>query len=545
MAKRAITFPVALSTSALTTLVLLRFSTLPTTSAITYPVIAAIGVWILYGSFLYPLYLSPLRRIPTVPGCPLWGHAYHRMTNELGVPEREWHKTHGNIFRYFLPFGFERVCIADDDMIKEVTIRNPYNFVKPAMIVRWMKGVLGEQGILLVDGEQHARQRKMLAPAFSTASIRQLEPGFWSKGLLMTDILANEIRNAPDSDSSAGKSRRIEMLSWLNRATLDVIGSVAFGYEIGSLADAAAPLRKAYSAVFEFDVLSAITHLLRIYVEFGRYVPTKMNRDMEASIVTIRDSATEIVRAKLAGKTNAMGSKDIIGLTVRRNESLAESDGDRLSFEAIRDQVMTFTGAGHDTTATGVAWTLLQLSKHSEAQDRLRDELHAALPMLRGGPCDVQELTKSNIDRLHYLSNVCQESLRVIPPVPTIVREVLVDTRLGGYLIPSGTLVNIVSNAVNHLPCYWGDTADLFDPDRWDALPDTWLPNAFQTFLEGPRGCIGRKFAETEMKVFCAVLVSRFKFELDGTFPDPEKEKFWRLVLRPKNGIRLKMSLVE
>ncbi|WDK21566.1 hypothetical protein CGRA01v4_12856 [Colletotrichum graminicola] len=80
---------------------------------------------------------------------------------------------------------------------------------------------------------------------------------------------------------------------------------------------------------------------------------------------------------------------------------------------------------------------------------------------------------------------------------------------------------------------YCGDRADELDPDRWDDLLATANPNAFMTFLQGLRGCVGRKFAETEMKILLCCLLSMCKFQRDSDTPDPEVWKMWRLVLRP------------
>lgn len=536
---RHITFRGSLIFTPLLVLFLVRFCSISTTTAFFWLLSASLSAWIVYRSFIYPFYISPLRHIPTVPGCPLWGHAPARMSNELGIPEREWHRKHGLIVRYFLPFGFERLNIADDDAIKEITIKKPYDFVKAPNATNWMKGMLGERGVLLVEGDVHARQRKVLAPAFSTSAIRNLEATFFEKGLLLANLLEKNIRAAP------GQSRCVEMLDWLNRAALDVIGAAAFDYDVDSLRNPGASLRVAYRDIFSFDFMAVVVLGLRLYTDVMKYLPCKINRVYDSSGQVVTDIATSIVKSKLDTDQAFPAKKDIISLIVNHNSSLPEREG--LSFEDIRDQVKTLLGAGHDTTATGVAWTIELLSKYPDIQERLRRETLAALPSLAdsASAIDPEALAQeSMLDRMPYLANVCQESLRLIPPIPTVIRKSVADSNLAGYFVPAETYLYITSNAINHLECYWGDDADQFDPDRWDRLPKQWVPNAYQTFLEGPRGCIGRKFAETEMKVFLVCLLSRFRFDRDEAWPDQEKRKMWRLVLRPKDGISVKMSLV-
>ncbi|KAK6820869.1 hypothetical protein PG995_003485 [Apiospora arundinis] len=94
------------------------------------------------------------------------------------------------------------------------------------------------------------------------------------------------------------------------------------------------------------------------------------------------------------------------------------------------------------------------------------------------------------------------------------------------------------------MPEYWGKTANEFDPDRWDDLPKSYTANAFMTFLQGPRGCIGRKFAETEMKILLCCVLSMYEFKRDVNVEDPESLKMWRLVLRPRDGVSVKVTAI-
>ncbi|KAL9112141.1 MAG: hypothetical protein Q9227_003518 [Pyrenula ochraceoflavens] len=498
--------------------------------------------WFIFRSWIYPFFISPLRHVPTVPGAlPIIGHAHILASEEIGVALRKWHATHGPIFRYFFPAGSERLSIADDEAIKLITLKDPYNYVKPTYLRRWMTSILGS-GVLLVDGEEHMRQRKALSPAFSTSAIRDLIPTFFSKALLLTRLLSLEV-------AQGGPGTRIEILEWLNRATLDIIALAGFGYEINSLVNSDNPLRQAYSSLFAFDISSRISMGLVIIHPIFRFFPTGINRSLTRARKIIDHVSTNIIRSKVQEK-NA-GLKDIIALTVQNNHILQDDqqgESNVLSLDTIRQQIMTFLAAGHDTTATGVAWTLDLLSKRPDAQERLRQEIRRYIPELS----DTEALSDSpsffaDVDQLPYLSNVCRESLRFIPPIPTTLRENLSDANLCGYHVPKGTWMYVSSNAVNRLPAFWGTdpSPDIFEPDRWENLPPQYTTNSFLTFLHGPRGCIGRKFAETEMKVLLCCLLSRFWIERDPEFEDQELHKYWLLVLRPRDGINLKMTLVD
>ena len=491
--------------------------------------------YVFYQSWFYPFYVSPLRYIPTPPGFPLYSHVRTIITNEMSVPQRRWHQQYGDIVRFFYPFGVERLSVVDNESIKQMTVNNPYNYPKPLTIRIWMARVLGRNGVLLAEGDVHIKQRKALAPGFSTQSIKALYPIFWRKALL----LSNMWRQGMVENTTNYKF--IEVLEGLNRTTLDIIGQAGFGTEIDSLRHPEAPLRVAYQALFAFNLGARAYHGLHTICSFAKYLPFKTNRDIESSRKVICDAATEIIKTKLS-KVNPK-DKDIIALTIRDNNS---AGAERLSFETMRDQVMTFLGAGHDTTATGAAWTLHLLAKHPHVQERLRAEIKQHMSFLFNPDAreDDANIASVDVDHLHYLDNVCRESLRYIPPIPLTSRRAIAEDRLGGYRIPAQTTVAIHANAINHLPKYWGPTAGEFDPDRWDHLPATYTTNAFMTFLQGPRGCIGRKFAETEMKTLLCSLLSMYRFEPDPSFEDPEKSKMWRLVLRPRDGINLKVTLL-
>ena len=118
-----------------------------------YTLATGLCSWILYRSFVYPFFFSPLRHIPTVSGrwAGLISHLPQRLSQEMGAVERDWHLKHGPIVRYFmLPLGVERLAVADIEALRDINLRYTYRFAKPQRIINWMKPVLGEKGILLV-----------------------------------------------------------------------------------------------------------------------------------------------------------------------------------------------------------------------------------------------------------------------------------------------------------------------------------------------------------------------------------------------------------
>ena len=525
-------FVIALVVARLSSLSILR------SWLLAFPIFVS-SYYVIYHSWIYPFYISPTRFVPTVPGFPLWGMIPEIIREEVGVPQRRWHDKQGPIIRYFHLFGEERLSIIDDDAIKQVTVKNAYTWHKNAQLKNLLSATLGN-GLVLADGPTHIQQRKALAPAFSITSIKALSPVFWRKALRLSEGWQTELRKQSSRASS------IEILDWLSRATLDIIGEAGFGTNFDTLGNSEAPIREIYQKFFKSDSSwDQLSHGLRYLTPLAMYLPMKTNREFLAACKRLVGIASTIIRDKQSRKvSNTLSEeKNIIALVVRDNSNASGKLEGKMSFETMRDQVMTFLGAGHDTTAGAVAWTLHLLSKHPAMQDRLRQEIREYMPFLFSHETRNVESFFASVDedRLPYLHNVCRESLRYIPVIPVNARENVADDRIGGYHIPAGTVIAMHSNAIHRSSKFWGDTANVFDPDRWDHLPQTYTPNAFMAFQQGPRGCIGKKFAEKEMKTLLCCLLSAYRFEMVEGLEDPENDKIWRITLRPRTGITLKV----
>ena len=203
-----------------------------------------------------------------------------------------------------------------------------------------MVRILGE-GLLLAEGNAHKLQRKALSPGFSTQSIKALAPVFWRKTLLLSKLWEQDMLD------EMTRVKTIEILEWLNRTTLDIIGEAGFGTDLDSLEHPETPIREAYRRVFSFDISSRVLLGLAAFIPRAKYIPAKVNRDMLQSRNVIIDKANEIVRQKHQ-KTHVQ-DKDIIALLVKDNMKFEAAGEACLSFDTMRNQVMTFLGAGHDS----------------------------------------------------------------------------------------------------------------------------------------------------------------------------------------------------
>uniref|UniRef100_A0A674EAC3 aromatase n=1 Tax=Salmo trutta TaxID=8032 RepID=A0A674EAC3_SALTR len=210
-----------------------------------------------------------------------------------------------------------------------------------------------------------------------------------------------------------------------------------------------------------------------------------------------------------------------------------DEDQQGLSDEAIRAEVDTFMFEGHDTTASGISWTLYSLACNPEHQQICRDEVISALEGR-----DTMEW--EDLSKIPYTTMCIKESLRLYPPVPGISRKITKPiTFFDGRTVPEGCLVGTSIFGIHRNATVW-ENPNEFDPLRF--LPENSAkrsPHAFVPFSAGPRNCIGQNFAMNEMKVVVAQTLKRYQLTED---PMKKPKMIPRLVLRSLNGIHLKIK---
>ena len=247
------------------------------------------------------------------------------------------------------------------------------------------------------------------------------------------------------------------------------------------------------------------------------------NGSLDEASRTIKDVCKSLIKEKRQVLSTS-GNKDVDILSVA-----IQSGG--FSTEDLINQLMTFLIAGHETTASSLTWAICMLCQHPEMQTRLRGEVRTHLESSLDRDAK-RAITPSEIDDLPYLNAICNETLRLFPPVPLTFRVAVEDNMILGQYIPKGTRIVISPWAVNANRELWGDDATEFNPERW-MRPGTANTGgaesnySFLTFLHGPRSCIGQGFAKAEMACLLAVWVATFETQL----ADPD------YVLKVQNGI--------
>jgi cytochrome P450 len=205
-----------------------------------------------------------------------------------------------------------------------------------------------------------------------------------------------------------------------------------------------------------------------------------------------------------------------------------EDTGQSMSDSQLRDELMTFLLAGHETTSLALAWTWYLLSEHPHVEARLETELYTTL--------SGRAAAYNDLGSLAYTRMVIEEALRLYPPAWGLSRQAIGPDQIGGYDLPGGWLVFIIPFVMHRLPAYW-DEPEKFSPERFTpARSAARAKFVYLPFGAGPRQCIGNQFAMVEAQLVLGTLASRYRLRRVTRHPvEP-----WPLItLRPRWGIQM------
>ncbi|KAF3905294.1 hypothetical protein ABW21_db0208505 [Orbilia brochopaga] len=459
----------------------------------------------LYGFYhwiIYPLWVSPLLGIPEPPAPSFWnGHGSYIVKAKTGDPHKLWMKEIPNdgLILYKGILNRERLMPTNPKVLAELLTSKSYTFVKPRLFQFSLARLLGN-GLLMAEGDEHKRQRKILIPAFHPRHLRSLFPLFWSKSVQMVHLISAEIEKAEVEDPV------VDFNAWASRCTLDIIGKAAAGVDFNAMVDPTGHMLQVYRKVFQPSEGQMWIGILNMFMPlwFMRNLPAPAVREITAARNVIMKVCGDMIQTKkiqMAEKKEM--HPDIL--------SIMMEDGG-LNDEEMKNQLMTFMAAGHETTAAAVSWSCYELARHPEIAERLRHAIREGLP---NGIDDVN-ITMDAVDNIRYLRNFCNEILRFHAPVPLTLREAGKDATLNGRFIPENTTIMIVPAAINTAVEFWGPDAAEFNPDRWDkegGAGGCASNYGNMTFLTGPRSCIGQKFSVEEFRAITACLAGAFAFE--------------------------------
>ncbi|EKM49813.1 uncharacterized protein PHACADRAFT_265519 [Phanerochaete carnosa HHB-10118-sp] len=509
---------------------------------------------------------NPLRQLPGPPS--KWYMEWRHMALTMD-PRRSPHTGAEFVAKYGRnvyirgPVPWDQRLFTLDPVTMNHILQNTTTYEKPWPSRRLISGLIG-QGMLSAEGQKHKRQRRIATPAFSMQAMRALIPLVFSKG---TELQKKWMSMIQDAGTKPGEGHIVNVCSWTSRATFDVMGSAGFDYEFNAIQNEDNELLRAYVDMFEVAVSKqkgGLRTILVMYIPIiDKILPNKTTRFVARCQKVIERVAGKLIQEKkrkmdeAALKGEVYHGKDLLSLMLKSNSSVDLPPEQRISDADLLHNINTFMFAGTDTTSLGLTWTLYILALYPHVQNRLRAELLSVVP---GTPVEtlmpeeVQSLYAA-IAELPFLENVIRETMRLIPPVHSSIREAtrddvvpvstplkrtgrdgrVVEENVDHVFVPKGTFIHVPIEGFNLDKGLWGETAWKFDPDRWNDLPEAikTLPGLYQhtlTFSAGPRACIGMRMSVIEIKSFLFTLVTNFKF---APAPDQKIGKANVILTRP------------
>jgi cytochrome P450 len=366
--------------------------------------------------------------------------------------------------------------------------------------LRWLTG----EGLFTADGDLWQTQRRMMQPLFTAGATRQY-------GAAMQAAVAETAGRLAAAPAGADVDLQFEMM----RFTMDVICRTMFSM---SIAGGAGPLSEAITETLHWVGVRGL-QVLRLPPR----VPTPANR---------RFVRAEFLGALIAARTASgeLGRRgDLLDLLLQASD---EESGRGMSARQLRDELVTISLAGHETTAVALCWTWGLLAQHREVREALEAELARAL----GG----RDAQVADLPALVYTRQVLDEALRLYPPVWTSPRDARVADEIDGYpLRPGDTVLPMIFMTHRH-PEFWREP-ERFDPERFAPGADRGRHAcAYLPFGAGPRICLGMNFALQEMVLLVATVAQRLRMSLSpgqSLEIDPHAS-----TLRSRRGLHVRVS---
>ncbi|KAF8907509.1 cytochrome P450 [Mucidula mucida] len=461
----------------------------------------------------------------------------------VGEHEFKWQKEYGSVYRIKGVFREDRLFVSDPRALRHIYQSAGTRFLKPTARREFSRMAFG-RGIAYALFEDHKRHRKLLGPAFGQIESRGMVPVFLEKAdqlcQIWTDILLKQESNTAN----------IEVTNWLSRGAIDVIGEAAFKYQFNSLTQEDNVLAKAYDSMLvntfglptRGGVLAqqVLVHLPASVFWLLERLPSRSLKGLK-DVARVGDMvAHQLIKERRQALEQALESppRDVLSLLLQANaETSAEG---RLTDEELSANMRTIIAAGHETTASSMAFLFYELSKHPEVQQTLRLEIMETMAKVKTqGQCDV---SVKDLDGMAYTLAVIKESMRIHPviygpflepadndviplakPIRTLDGRTVTEIPVG-----KGQLIHASIAGYNRLEDLWGEDPDQFKPERWLGHVSGFNPasspfgiySGLANFVGGTQSCLGWRFAVLETQVFLVKIIQSFSLKYPKDAPD-------------------------
>jgi unspecific monooxygenase len=408
----------------------------------------------------------------------------------------------GNIFTSTLGNLGKFVMIADPKANQQMLNVDRKQFLALGKLNRIFEPLVGDRSIFFLDGEEHRQRRKLIMPSFHGERMQNYAQ-------LIVDLTEKTFDSLP-ADSPFTARRITEAIS------LQVIIQAIFGLFEGERSQELRQSISQFANFFNTPWNSAFLFFEGLRRDWGVWSPW-------GRFIALRKQIDSLLFAEIADRRQNPDPDrtDILSLLL----STTDEEGRYLSDSELRDELMTLLLAGHETTATALAWALYWIHHHPEIYQKLRQELDS----LGENPDPLA------VSRLPYLTAVCNETLRIYPVgILTFSRVVAKPTEMLGHRLEPNMVLTGCIYLTHHREDIYPEP-DSFKPERF--LERQFSPYEFIPFGGGARRCAGEALAIFELKLVLATIINRYRLELENK--QPEKAQRRGLTLAPASGVKM------
>ncbi len=408
------------------------------------------------------------------------------------------------------PF-FRSYMINQPDLIKTVLKDRPDDFPKSKVVQESLESLLGNS-VFVTNGDVWKRQRRMIDPAFEGGRLKEIFPAMLACG----DEALHRMRR------EVGTGAVVEVEAHTAHAAADVIFRTLFSIPISD--DVASEV---FSQFRDYQRTQPLLNLAS-FIPLPKWMPRFRNKQTTRTSAAIRRLIGQITQTRMVEIKAGTAPDD---LATKIMTTADPETGDVFDTEEMIDQVAIFFLAGHETSASALAWALYLLAYDPKAQDRVAAEVEAVF----GNDAP----SFSAVNKLKFTKAVFRETMRLYPPVPGMIRSNLKPERFRNRDLRPGSQVLLSPWHLHRHERLW-ERPDNFDPDRWETdNGKKCMREAYIPFSAGPRVCTGSGFAMIEGPLLLAMMIRAFRFELvAGREPVPVAH----LTLRAKDGINLQLT---
>jgi cytochrome P450 len=403
------------------------------------------------------------------------------------------------------------------DHVRQVLYEQQKNYLR-GWHYRMTRRLIGNN-LVVSEGPFWLRQRRLAQEAFSRERLAAYADVMVDAAACMLD----RWRSAPAEDCRTGTPSAgmvIDIAREMTRVTLAIAGRTLFSRDVSDEADAVGRAFGVVARHFE-------ARFNRPFTSWPGWAPVPANMRVRRAVRTLNEIVLGLIRDR---RRDGQERSDLLSILMQARD---EETGESMSDDELRGELLTFLMAGHETTATALAWTLYLLASHAEIQQRARAEAAAVLGDRRPTFADAACLPLARM--------AIEEAMRLYPPIWAIPRQAVRNDEIAGYRIPARSTVALCPYVTHRHPDFW-ERPHEFDPEHFSAARAAQRPKgAYFPFLGGAHQCIGNEFAMLEMRLILAMVLRQFELDLaPGQAIEPKAS----ITLRPNGPVQVMLRRI-